>query len=87
MPNALHPLVMYQGVVLPYMLTGEIETAVIFALPTVGPAIVSSMTVGDVYVTATFMLVLSATLIVGNIIADILLALLDPRIRLGGGAN
>ncbi|WP_026784561.1 ABC transporter permease [Pleomorphomonas koreensis] len=86
-PNALHPLVMYQGVVLPYMLTGEIETAIIFALPTVGPAIVGSMSVGDVYVTATFMLVLSATLIVGNIIADILLALLDPRIRLGGGAN
>ena len=67
-PNALHPLVMYQGVVLPYMLTGEIETAIIFALPTVGPAIVGSMAVGDVYVTATFMLVLSATLIVGNII-------------------
>jgi peptide/nickel transport system permease protein len=84
-PNALHPLVMYQGVVLPYMLTGEIETAIIFALPTVGPAIVSSMWVGDVYVTATFMLVLSATLIVGNIIADLLLVLLDPRIRLGGG--
>ncbi len=83
-PNALHPLVMYQGVVLPYMLTGEIETAIIFALPTVGPAIVGSMHVGDVYVTATFMLVLSATLIVGNIIADLLLVLLDPRVRLGG---
>ncbi|MBN7808805.1 ABC transporter permease [Agrobacterium rosae] len=80
-PNALHPLVMYQGVVLPYMLTGEIETAIIFALPTVGPAIVGSMAVGDVYVTATFMMVLAATLIVGNIIADILLALLDPRVR------
>ena len=84
-PNALHPLVMYQGVVLPYMLTGEIETAIIFALPTVGPAIVSSMYVGDVYVTATFMLVLSVTLIIGNIIADLLLVLLDPRIRLGAG--
>ncbi len=36
-PNAVHPLVMYQGVVLPYMLSGEIETAIIFALPTVGP--------------------------------------------------
>ncbi|MGO4441230.1 ABC transporter permease [Rhizobium sp. RAF56] len=84
-PNALHPLVMYQGVVLPYMLTGEIETAIIFALPTVGPAIVGSMAVGDVYVTATFMLVLSATLIVGNIIADMLLALLDPRVRQHGG--
>lgn len=82
-PNALHPLVMYQGVVLPYMLTGEIETAIIFALPTVGPAIVGSMHVGDVYVTATFMMVLSATLIVGNIIADMLLVALDPRIRLG----
>jgi len=80
-PNALHPLIMYQGVVLPYMLTGEIETAIIFALPTVGPAIVGSMAVGDVYVTATFMMVLSATLIVGNIIADMLLVLLDPRIR------
>ncbi len=80
-PNALHPLVMYQGVVLPYMLTGEIETAIIFALPTVGPAIVGSMAVGDVYVTATFMMVLAATLIIGNIIADILLALLDPRVR------
>ena len=73
-PNALHPLVMYQGVVLPYMLTGEIEVAIVFALATVGPAIVGSMAVGDVYVTATFMLVLATTLIIGNIIADMLLA-------------
>jgi peptide/nickel transport system permease protein len=85
-PNALHPLVAYQGVVLPYMLTGEIEVAIVFGLATVGPAIVGSMGVGDVYVTATFMLVLAATLIVGNIIADILLALLDPRVRLGGSS-
>ncbi|OED01503.1 MULTISPECIES: ABC transporter permease [unclassified Rhizobium] len=86
-PNALHPLIMYQGVVLPYMLTGEIETAIIFTLPTVGPAIVGSMAVGDVYVTATFMMVLSATLILGNIIADVLLALLDPRVRQQGGIH
>lgn len=86
-PNALHPLIAYQGVVLPYMLTGEIEVAIVFGLATVGPAIVGSMGVGDVFVTATFMLVLAATLIVGNIIADILLAVLDPRIRLGGNAE
>lgn len=85
-PNALHPLIMYQGVVLPYMIAGEIETAIIFSLPTVGPAIVGAMSVGDVYVTATFMFILSATLIVGNIIADILLALLDPRVRYSTGA-
>ena len=85
-PNALHPLIAYQGVVLPYMLTGEVEVAIVFGLPTVGPAIVGSLGVGDVWVTATFMLVLAATLIVSNIISDILLALLDPRIRLGANA-
>jgi peptide/nickel transport system permease protein len=86
-PNALHPLVAYQGVALPYMLTGEIEVAIVFGLATVGPAIVGSMGAGDVYVTATFMLVLAATLIVGNIISDVLLVALDPRVRLGGGSQ
>ncbi len=83
-PNALHPLIAYQGVALPYMLTGEIEVAIVFGLATVGPAITGSMSVGDVYVTATFMLVLAATLMIGNIIADLLLAAVDPRVRLGG---
>lgn len=85
-PNALHPLIGYQAVVLPYMLTGEIEVAIIFALPTIGPAIVGSMYRGDVLVTGTLMLILGATLILGNIIADMLLAWMDPRIRLGGEA-
>jgi len=85
-PNALHPLMAYQGVVLPYMLTGEIEVAIVFSLATVGPAIVGSMGIGDVYVTATLLLVLGATLIVGNILADLGLALLDPRIRVGSQA-
>jgi peptide/nickel transport system permease protein len=85
-PNALHPLVAYQGVVLPYMLTGEIEVAIVFGLATIGPAIIGSMAIGDVFVTATLLLVLGATLIIGNIIADVLLVLLDPRIRIGAGA-
>jgi peptide/nickel transport system permease protein len=83
-PNALHPLVAYQGVVLPYMLTGEIEVAIVFGLATIGPAIVGSMNIGDVYVTASLLLILGATLIIGNIIADLLLVALDPRIRVGG---
>ncbi|MEO5806402.1 ABC transporter permease [Devosia sp.] len=86
-PNALHPLIAYQGVILPYMMTGEVEVAIVFGLATVGPAIVGSLGVGDVWVTATFMLVLASTLIIGNIISDILLALLDPRVRLGGNAE
>jgi len=86
-PNALHPIIAYQGVALPYMLTGEIEVAIVFGLATVGPAIVGSMSVGDVWVTATFVMVLAVTLIIGNIISDVLLAVLDPRIRLGGGKS
>jgi peptide/nickel transport system permease protein len=82
-PNAIHPLVAYQGVVLPYMLTGEIETAIIFGLPTIGPAIVGSMSRGDVLVTGTILLLLGGILIIGNIIADLLLAWLDPRVRIG----
>ncbi len=82
-PNAIHPLIAYQGVVLPYMLTGEIEVAIVFGLATIGPAIVGSMAIGDVFVTASLLLVLGATLIIGNIIADLLLVALDPRIRVG----
>ena len=85
-PNALHPLIAYQGVVLPYMLTGEIEVAIVFGLATIGPAIVGSMAIGDVFVTASLLLVLGATLIIGNIIADLLLVALDPRIRVGADA-
>jgi peptide/nickel transport system permease protein len=85
-PNALHPLVMYQGIALPYMLTGEIEVAIVFTLATVGPALVGAMTVNDIYVASSFVLMLAAVLVVGNIIADIVLALLDPRVRLGGKA-
>ena len=86
-PNALHPLIMYQGVALPYMLTGEIEVAIVFTLATVGPVMVTSMAYGDIYVVASFVMMLAVVLIVGNILADILLAIVDPRVRLGRGSE
>lgn len=81
-PNALHPLVMFQGVALPYMIAGELEIAIVFALPTVGPMIVQGMNNQDIFVVCSFMMLLAATLVIGNLIADILLAVLDPRVRL-----
>lgn len=80
-PNAMHPLVMYQGVALPYMIAGELEVAIVFALPTVGPMIVSAMNNQDVFVVSTFMMLLAATLVIGNIVADALLVLIDPKLR------
>lgn len=81
LPNAVAPIIAYQGVALPYMMTGEIEVAIVFGLATVGPAIVGAMAVGDVAVAASFMLVLAITLIIGNILADLALLLIDPRLR------
>jgi peptide/nickel transport system permease protein len=82
-PNAIHPLVMYQGVIMPYMLSGELEVAIILAIPTIGPLMLDSLIQQDVYVTATIFLLLSFVLVVGNFLADIVLGLIDPRIRLG----
>ena len=62
-PNALHPMIMYQGVALPYMIAGELEIAIVFALPTVGPLIVQAMQDQDVFVVASFMLILATTLV------------------------
>jgi len=84
LPNALHPLVMYQGVAMPYMLSGELEVAIILGVPTVGPLMLDSLYRGDVWVTATIFLGLSTILVVANLLADILLSVLDPRIRLLG---
>ena len=82
-PNALHPLAAYQSAVMRYLIEGEIETSVIFGIPTIGVAIVLSMGIGDVLVTATLMLMLGFLQIIGSILSDLLLAWLDPRVRLG----
>jgi peptide/nickel transport system permease protein len=83
LPNAIHPLVMYQGVILPYMVSGELEVAIVLSVPTIGPLMLDSLARQDVFVTATIFMVLSVILIIGNLLADIALALIDPRIRLG----
>ena len=57
--------------------------SVIFGIPTIGVAIVLSMGIGDVLVTATLMLMLGVLQIIGSILSDLLLAWLDPRVRLG----
>jgi len=80
-PNALHPIIMYQGMVLPYMLQGEMEAAIVLSLPTMGPMFYDSLISQDIYVAGSFLLILSVVLVVGNLLADILLAVLDPRIR------
>jgi peptide/nickel transport system permease protein len=72
---------MYQGAVLPYMVQGELEVAIVLSIPTVSPLFYDSISKSDQYVTASILLMVSVLLVIGNLIADIGLAWLDPRIR------
>ena len=81
-PNALHPIIMYQGTVLPYMIQGELEAAIVLNMPTLAPMFYSSLSVQDIYVSGGFLMIYAILLVAGNLIADVVLALVDPRIRL-----
>ena len=80
-PNALHPIIAYQGTVLPYMLQGELEAAIVLNLPTMGPMFFNSLVTQDIYVAGCFLLITGGLIILGNLISDLILAALDPRIR------
>jgi len=80
-PNALHTIVAYQGTVLPYMMQGELEAAIVLGLPTMGPLFYESLVNQDIYVSGSLLLMYGAMILVGNLLADIFLAVLDPRIR------
>jgi peptide/nickel transport system permease protein len=80
-PNALHPIVMYQGMVLPYMVGGELEAAIVMSIPTISPMFYDSLVNQDIYITGSILLMYGVMLVVGNLLADVLLAVLDPRIR------
>jgi len=79
--NAFHPLVMALGGVLPAMIGGEAIVSIVLNLPTIGPLFITSLTEQDLYLSATLLMAMSALLILGNLLADILLAWLDPRVR------
>jgi peptide/nickel transport system permease protein len=80
-PNALHPIIMYQGMVLPYMIQGSMEAAIVLSIPTLGPMFADSLINQDIYVSGSFLLIYGIMLVVGNLLADIGLSILDPRIR------
>jgi peptide/nickel transport system permease protein len=80
-PNALHTIVAYQGTILPYMIQGELEAAIILGLPTLAPLFYESLVNSDIYISGSLLLIYGAMILLGNLLADIFLAILDPRIR------
>lgn len=80
-PNALHPIVAYQGTAIPYMVQGELEAAIVLSLPTIAPMFYGSLRTQDIYITGSILLLYGVLLVVGNLLSDLFLAILDPRIR------
>lgn len=80
-PNALHPIIGYQGTVLPYLIEGELESAIVFGIPSLGPILVTALRSQDIYLSGGALLMTAALIIFGNLLADVFLAILDPRIR------
>jgi peptide/nickel transport system permease protein len=79
--NALHPLVMVFGMSLPNIISGQTVVAIVLNLPIIGAAFFRSLVQQDMYLAGTFLMFLAIMLVVGNLLADILLAWLDPRIQ------
>jgi len=79
--NAINPLVSMLGMNLPTLVSGSLVTAIVLNLPTVERAFWSALQMQDTYVIMGGLLFFSLFLLVGNLLADILLAWVDPRIR------
>lgn len=80
--HALNPFVSTVGWILPSLIAGELIVSIVLNLPTSGPAIFNALKQQDMYVAAGFILILSTLTVIGTFLSDLLLALLDPRIRL-----
>ena len=81
---ALNPLVSTVGYTLPYMISGIVIVSVVLSLPTVGPLLLQALISQDMYLAGTIVLLLGSTTVIGTLLSDLLLVLLDPRIKLKG---
>ncbi|NEE01643.1 ABC transporter permease [Phytoactinopolyspora halotolerans] len=80
---AMNPFVSTVGWVLPALISGEVIVASVLNLPTTGPLLLGALQSQDMYLAGSIILVVSVLTVIGTLLSDILLAWLDPRVRLG----
>ena len=81
-PNAVSPLIALAGVQLPWLFSGALVTETIFGWPGMGRLFVDSLTMKEYPVLMGMIMITAAAVIIGNLLADVINALIDPRIRL-----
>ena len=75
------------GAILPSVISGAEVVGVVLSLPTTGPMMLSALQSQDMYLAGSFLMFLSTLTVIGVLVSDIALAMLDPRIRLQGGVT
>ena len=78
---AINPMVSTIGGVLPALVSGEALTAIVVGLPTVGPLLLEALQAQDMYLAGSLIMLVSALAVIGILISDLLLVVVDPRIR------
>jgi peptide/nickel transport system permease protein len=81
---ALNPVISTIGWELATIVSGSPITATVLSLPDIGPVFLKALSNQDVYLSGTILMIYSGLTILGTFISDLLLAAMDPRIRLGG---
>lgn len=84
---ALNPFVADIGNLAPHLVSGSVMISVVMSLPTIGPILLQALKSQDIFMSGFILLFVSLLTLVGMLISDILLALLDPRIRLSSAAR
>ncbi len=82
---AINPLISVVGWSLPQLLSGSLIVATVLSLPTAGPMLLRALLTQDMFLAGTFVLLLGSLTLIGTLISDVLLFLVDPRIRLEEG--
>lgn len=84
---SLNPFIADIGSLLPELISGSVIVSVVMSLPITGPMLLDALRSQDMFLAGSFLMFMALLTVIGVFISDILLALLDPRIRLGGGAQ
>lgn len=84
---ALNPFIADIGNILPQVVSGSVLVSVVMSLPTTGPMLLTALQSQDMYLAGSFLMFLALLTVVGMFVSDVLLAWLDPRIRLQGGVG
>src|SRR5207253_6597915 len=72
------------GSILPAIISGAEITAIVLSLETTGPMLIKALQSQDMYLAGSFLMFLAFLTVIGVLISDLALAILDPRIRLQG---